>query len=104
MRVCLGSPRAQLKFAIQGPGQIRSNQEHKQYHWPQRFYAVPRQIMRDHRAYPGEGESGVGPFLELEESRNQERDRAQRFGDSENDAQLLRVSNMRKSIDGLRAC
>src|SRR5215469_5434588 len=60
------------------------------------------QIVRYTGRDPGECESGISPLFESGKPRDEEDDCAERFCDSENDAQLLRVSHVHESLNRLR--
>src|SRR5690348_9436704 len=90
-----------LPLATWRPGHVGNKENHEQYQGHERCRAIFRQIMRNNCRNPGECESGVGPLFQSRNAGNDERDTAEQFGDPKEDAQLLRISDMRESLDSL---
>src|SRR5260370_5926045 len=84
-----------------GPRWIGDRQDQQQYQRLVRYRAIFREIVREKCADPRECETGVGPLFEYGHAGNDEGDAAQGFGDSQNNAELLRISHMRECLNHL---
>src|SRR5712692_1982411 len=91
-----------LQLATRRPGHVRDEQDHQKYQRYELFWAILGEVMRHMCRDPRERKSSVGPLFEPGEAGDDEGDRAQELGDSENDAQVLWISDMRKSLNRLR--
>jgi hypothetical protein len=83
-------------------GYIRNDEEQQQYQRHERRWAIFRKIMRNKCRDSRKRESGIGPLFEFGHARYKKCDGAKRFGDPQNDAELLRVPDVRKSLNRLR--
>lgn len=89
-------------MAARGPREVRDKEECRQYQRQEGDRAVLCQIVRNRCRNPSEREPGISPLFELGDCGGDQDDRAQQFSDPEDDAQLLRISDMRKSLNRLR--
>jgi len=83
-------------------GYVRNDEEQQQYQRRERCWAIFRKIVRNKCRDPREGESSIGPLFEFGQAGYKKGDRAKRFGDPQNDAELLRVPHMQKSLNRRR--
>ena len=80
-------------------GQIGDDEEDQQYQWGERYWAVSGKIVRKKGRDPCECESGISPFFKFSHATYEQRDSPKRFGDPQNNPQLLRISQVRESLN-----
>lgn len=56
-------------IASRREGQIGDDEEHQQYQWGERYWAVSDKIVRKKGRNPCECESGISPFFKLSHAR-----------------------------------
>lgn len=84
------------------PRHIGDDEEQQQYQWHKCCRAIVGQIVRNECRDPRECESGIRPLFHSGQTRCDEGDRAKEFGDTKDNAELLRITHVRKSLDRLR--
>jgi hypothetical protein len=82
--------------------EVRDRKKHQQDDRHEHCFPVASQVMREERADPRECEAGICPLLEFRQAGDNKSDCPQEFGGAKNNAELLRVPDVRKSFDGLR--
>ena len=83
-------------------GQIGDDEDHQQYQWGECYWTVSSKIVRKKCRDPCECESGISPFFKFSHARYEQGDSPKRFGDPQNNPQLLRISHVRESLNRLR--
>src|ERR1700730_15693464 len=81
---------------------IGDGEEQQQYQRHECFRAIVRKVVRNECRDPRECESGVSPLLEFRKTGDDKSNPAKRFGDPKNNAQLLWISDVCKTLNYLR--
>ena len=79
-------------------GQIGDDEEHQQYQWGERYWAVSSKIVRKKGRDPCECESGISPFFKFSHARYEQRDSPKRLSDPQDNPQLLWISHVREYL------